>query len=144
MTAHVNLMFGVHSHQPVGNFDGVFRESYETCYRPFLETLARHPGVRAALHYSGSLLEWMEENEPGYIDNIGSMVERGQVEILSGGFYEPIPPIIPREDAIGQLRMMNDYIRRRFGREPRGLWLTERVWEPHLPTSIPIHLKKCR
>lgn len=136
MTAHVNLMFGVHSHQPVGNFDGVFRESYETCYRPFLETLARHPGVRAALHYSGPLLEWMEENEPGYIDKIAGLAERGQVEMLSGGFYEPILPIIPRDDALGQIQMMNDYIHRRFGQHARGLWLAERVWEPHLPSII--------
>jgi alpha-amylase len=136
MTIHVNLMFGIHLHQPVGNFDGVFRQSYETCYRPFLETLARHPGVRAALHYSGPLLEWIEENEPDYLDMIGSLAERGQVEMLSGGFYEPILPIIPRDDALGQIQMMNDYIRRRFGQKARGLWLTERVWEPHLPSII--------
>jgi alpha-amylase len=136
MTAKVNLMFGIHSHQPVGNFEGVFRESYETCYRPFLEVLARHPGVRVALHYSGPLLEWFEANEPDYIDMIASLADRGQVEMLSGGFYEPILPVIPREDAVAQLRMMNDYIERRFGQKPRGLWLTERVWEPHLPSVI--------
>ncbi len=136
MTTHVNFMFGIHSHQPVGNFDGVFRQSYEVCYLPFLQTLARHPAVRAALHYSGPLLEWMEQNEPGYIDMIASLAERGQVEMLSGGFYEPILPIIPRNDALGQIRMMNDYIRRRFGQKARGLWLTERVWEPHLPSII--------
>ncbi|UCD58868.1 MAG: 4-alpha-glucanotransferase, partial [Candidatus Hydrogenedentota bacterium] len=136
MTGHINLMFGIHSHQPVGNFDGVFRQSYETCYRPFLETLACHPAVRIALHYSGPLLEWIEENEPAHIDMIASLGERGQVEMLSGGFYEPILPIIPRDDALGQIQMMNDYIRRRFGQKARGLWLTERVWEPHMPTII--------
>jgi alpha-amylase len=136
MTAKINLMFGIHSHQPVGNFEGVFRKSYETCYRPFLEVLARHPGVRVALHYSGPLLEWIEDNAADYIDTIAELAERGQVEMLSGGFYEPILPVIPREDAVAQLRMMNDYIERRFGQKPRGLWLTERVWEPHLPSII--------
>jgi len=136
MAAQIQLMFGIHSHQPVGNFEHVFARSYETCYKPFLDTLARHPGVRVALHYSGSLLEWIEENEPDYIDMIASLAERGQVEMLSGGFYEPILPVIPRGDAIGQIQMMNDYIRRRFGQEARGLWLTERVWEPHLPSII--------
>ncbi len=136
MSARVNLMFGIHSHQPVGNFDHVFRESFENCYAPFLEVLERHPGVRVALHYSGPLLEWIEDNEAAYIDKIAALAERGQVEMLSGGFYEPILPIIPREDAVSQLCMMNEYIRRRFGQEPRGLWLTERVWEPHLPSII--------
>ncbi len=136
MAAQIQLMFGIHSHQPVGNFEHVFAQSYETCYKPFLDTLARHPGVRVALHFSGPLLEWIEENEPDYIDMIASLAERGQVEMLSGGFYEPILPIIPRDDAIGQIQMMNDYIRRRFGQEARGLWLAERVWEPHLPSII--------
>lgn len=129
-------MFGIHSHQPVGNFDDVFRRAFDTCYSPFLETLARHPGVRVALHYSGCLLEWIEEHRPDYIDRIASLADRGQVEMLSGGFYEPILSVIPRDDAIGQIRMMNDYIRRRFGQQPRGLWLAERVWEPHLPSII--------
>lgn len=129
-------MLGIHSHQPVGNFAHVFRECYDKCYGPFVETLVRHPGVRVALHYSGPLFEWFEKNEPKYIDTIASLVERGQVEMLSGGFYEPILPIIPREDAIGQIEMMNDYIQRRFGQQPSGLWLTERVWEPHLPSLI--------
>jgi alpha-amylase len=136
MATTINLMFGIHSHQPVGNFEGVFRKAYEDCYRPFLETLERHPGVRVALHYSGPLLEWLEQSEPRYIDLIASVAGRGQVEMLSGGFYEPILPVIPRDDAIGQIQMMNDYIRRRFGQQARGLWLTERVWEPHLPSIL--------
>lgn len=136
MKTHINLIFGVHSHQPIGNFDEVFRKSFETCYGPFLETLARHPGVRVALHYSGCLLEWIEDNEPACIDRIASLAASGQVEMLSGGFYEPILPIIPRDDAVGQIQLMNDYIRRRFGQQARGMWLAERVWEPHLPSII--------
>ncbi len=136
MTTHINLIFGVHSHQPIGNFEGVFRKSFEACYSPFLETLARHPGVRVALHYSGCLLEWIEDNEPAYIDKIASLAERGQAEMLSGGFYEPILPIVPRDDAVGQIQLMNEYILRRFGQRANGLWLAERVWEPHLPSII--------
>jgi alpha-amylase len=136
MTNRINLLFGIHCHQPIGNFDDVFRKSFETCYKPFLDILERHPGVRTALHYSGCLLEWIEKNKPVYIDTIASLAERGQVEMLSGGFYEPILPAIPRDDAVGQIRMMNEYIQRRFGQQPRGLWLAERVWEPHLPSII--------
>jgi alpha-amylase len=129
-------MFGIHAHQPVGNFGSVFRKAYEQCYFPFLKTLSAHPGIRASLHFSGCLLEWIEENEPSYIDLIARLVERGQIELLSGGFYEPILPVIPRQDALGQIQMMNDYIRRRFGQKARGLWLAERVWEPHLPSIM--------
>ncbi|MBN1918831.1 MAG: DUF1926 domain-containing protein [Verrucomicrobia bacterium] len=128
----INFLFGIHNHQPVGNFDGVFRQAYEECYAPLLERLERHPSIRCALHHSGPLIEWIESNEPAYIDRLGELVERGQVEIMSGGFYEPILTVIPRDDALGQIAMMNDWVEARFGHRPRGLWCAERIWEPQL------------
>jgi alpha-amylase len=136
MEATVSLMFGIHSHQPIGNFEHVFQKAYNQCYSPFLKTLSAHPGIRASLHFSGCLLEWLEENEPGCIDLLARLAERGQIELLSGGFYEPVLSGIPRIDALGQIEMMNDYIRRRFGQKARGLWLAERVWEPQTPSLI--------
>ena len=69
-------------------------------------------------------------------DLVRELAGRGQLELLSGGFYEPVLSIIPEADRAGQVRMMNDFIRENFGQRPRGLWLTERVWEPHLPKSL--------
>ena len=128
----INFLFGIHNHQPVGNFDGVFRHAFEQCYAPLLQCLKRHPAIRCAMHHSGPLIEWIEANEPGYFDTFGELVERGQVEVMSGGFYEPILTVIPLEDAFGQIRMMNDWVESRFGMKPRGLWCPERIWEPQL------------
>jgi len=134
--SRVKFLFAVHSHQPVGNFDFVFREAYDSCYLPFLECLTKHPTVKANLHYSGVLLEWMKENRPEYLKMLRQMVESGQLEILTGGFYEPILPIIPDGDKLGQIQMLTEFIREEFGYEPVGLWLAERVWEPHLPKPL--------
>ncbi len=128
----VQLVLAVHCHQPVGNFDSVFEQATERCYAPFVEALGRHPGVRMGLHYSGPLLEWLEVNRPGFLDSVGDLVERGQVELLGGGFYEPMLSVLPEHDALGQLDKMNEYLKRRFGTSPQGIWLTERVWEPEL------------
>jgi hypothetical protein len=130
------FLFAVHNHQPVGNFDHVVKDAFKDCYRPLLEGLAGHPGFRFALHFSGPLWEYMEKNERTCWDLVGELSGRGQVELLSGGFYEPILSIIPEEDRVGQVRMMNDFLRENFGQAPRGMWLTERVWEPHLPKSL--------
>ncbi len=132
----INFLFGIHNHQPVGNFDGVFREAFDRCYAPLVERLRRHPVIRCALHHSGPLIEWIEANEPGYFDRLGELVERGQVEIMSGGFYEPILTVIPREDALGQIHMMNEWVEARFGYKPRGLWCAERIWEPQLASLL--------
>ena len=131
-----DLLFAVHCHQPVGNFAHVFRTAFADCYRPLLEGLARHPSFAFALHFSGPLWEYMEKNERGCWDLAGEMVRRGQAELLGGGFYEPVLTLIPEEDRLGQLRMMGDYLGERFGRRPRGAWLTERVWEPQLPRTL--------
>ena len=133
---NITFLFGIHCHQPVGNFDHVFRRAFEDCYRPLIETLGEHPKIRFALHFSGPLIEWLEGNEKGYLDTVGEMVEGGQVEMMGGGFYEPILAVIPRSDAIGQLNMMSDYLEGRFGRRPRGAWLTERIWEPQIASIL--------
>src|SRR5216117_4287168 len=82
--------FGTHNHQPIGNFDHVLVEATERAYRPFLERLDARPEVRLTVHCTGSLLEWLRERSPRTFDLLGSLAARGQVELLTGGFYEPI------------------------------------------------------
>lgn len=132
----INFLFGVHCHQPVGNFDHIFQESFDRCYNPFIDILLKHQGVRCALHFSGPLLEWIEENKKEYFDKITTLIDRNQVELLSGGFYEPIITVIPEKDAVDQIKFMTGYIKDRFKKSPRGMWLAERVWEPTLPSIL--------
>jgi alpha-amylase len=130
------LVLLIHAHQPVGNFDDVIERAYATSYLPFIEVLARHPSIRVGLHYSGPLLEWIERAHPEYFDTLRSLVGSGQIEIVGGGFYEPILISIPREDRREQIERLAAYIEKHFGVRPRGAWLTERVWEPEIPSSL--------
>ncbi|MFZ0639025.1 MAG: alpha-amylase/4-alpha-glucanotransferase domain-containing protein [Candidatus Acidiferrales bacterium] len=131
-----NLVLIVHAHQPVGNFDAVMEHAYEKSYLPFVQVLLRHPFLRLGLHYSGGLLEWIERAHPEYFESIKVMVKRGQVELLGGGYYEPILVVIPKKDAREQIDKLAGYLARHFGRRPRGAWLAERVWEPQLPSVL--------
>jgi alpha-amylase len=131
-----HLVLLIHAHQPVGNFDSVFEEVYQKSYLPFAEKLERHPAVRLGLHYSGCLLEWIEARHPEYFEKLRQLVARKQVEMVGGGYYEPILVSIPPADQTEQLRRMNEYLQRHFGQAPTGGWLTERVWEPQLPSVL--------
>jgi len=131
-----HLVLLIHAHQPVGNFDSVFEEVYQKAYLPFVQHLERHPGVRIGLHYSGCLLEWLEVRHPEYLAQLRQMVDRKQVEMVGGGYYEPILISIPRPDQTEQLKRLSDYLARHFGQAPTGAWLTERVWEPQLPSAL--------
>jgi alpha-amylase len=101
-----------------------------------LEALERHPGVRLSLHYTGPLLEWLTAERPAFLERLGALVARGQVELLGGGLYEPILASLPEQDRIDQLRRMATTIEGITGHRPQGAWLAERVWEPDLPTSL--------
>ena len=126
----------IHSHQPVGNFDHVIEEAYQKAYLPFLEAVQQHPRIRLSLHYSGILLEWLENRHPEYFDQLRLLCDRGQVELLGGGYYEPILPSIPDHDKLFQVRRLADYIQRHWGTAPRGAWVAERVWEPSLARPL--------
>ncbi len=131
--SHVYLALVIHNHQPVGNFPWVFEEAYDKAYEPLLSLLEAHPAVKVSLHYSGPLLDWIVEHRPTFLDRLAQLARRGQVELLSGGYYEPIMPSIPEADRLGQLEKMNRFLADRFGIAPRGAWVAERVWEPDLP-----------
>lgn len=132
----VKLILALHNHQPVGNFDSVLEEAFNQAYKPFFDVLGRHPGVRVSVHFSGILYDWLEERHPAYLDGLAELVRAGRLEILSGGYYEPVLALLPEEDRRGQVNMMRDYVRRRFACDPAGLWLAERVWEPELAGSL--------
>jgi hypothetical protein len=130
------LCFGVHNHQPVGNFEHVLEAAEAQAYRPFLECLRGRPEVRLTTHWTGGLLEWMREHAPQTFDLLSLLVGRGQVELLTGGFYEPILAVLPDHDKVGQIQRLTEFIVSHFGVRPRGMWLAERVWEPHLPPAL--------
>ena len=130
------LVLLIHAHQPVGNFDDVLERAYKDSYLPFIEVLAQHPAIRMGLHYSGPLLEWIERAHPEYFDRLRALVSSGQVEIVGGGFYEPILVTIPPEDRLEQIARLAAYAEKHFKSRPRGAWLAERVWEPQLPSCL--------
>jgi 4-alpha-glucanotransferase len=131
---HLTLL--IHAHQPCGNFEHVLEKAYDSSYLPFIEHLEKHPKVRLGLHYSGPLLTWIEKHRPEYFARLKKLVDAGQVELVGGGFYEPILISIPPEDQHEQITRLAAYLEKHFGRLPSGAWLAERVWEPQLPTAL--------
>ena len=125
-----------HFHQPVDNFNSVFEDVYKKAYSPLIENIFKYPEIKFTLHFSGNLLEWLLDKKPDFIKMMKIMAKRGQIEIIGGGYYEPIFAIIPNRDKIAQINMLSDLITKEFGLEVRGAWLSERVWEPNYPSFL--------
>jgi len=132
----VQFIFGIHNHQPYGNLGFVFEEAYNKSYRPFLEVLERHSHIKMSVHFTGPLLEWIGNHDPDYFPRWRRLVGEGRVEVLGGAMYEPILTSIPAADQEGQILHQTEETIRLFGVEPRGMWLAERVWEPHLASVL--------
>jgi alpha-amylase len=130
------FLFGVHDHQPAENFEDVIKDAVARAYHPFLQSVLDVPGVPVTVHCSGALLGFLREAAPGTFDLLGTLVAQGRVELLTGGFHEPILSMLPDWDKVGQIQALTDFLRSSFGVRPRGMWLAERVWEPHLPRVL--------
>ena len=128
----VKFAIALHFHQPTGNFEDVFDKACRLCYKPFFELLSKYPKIKISVHISGSLFDYLDKAEPDLVKSIKKMVRRGQVEMIGGGYYEPILPAIPERDAAGQIKMMSEYLRKEFGVKAAGAWIPERVWEGRL------------
>ena len=138
MTEALRFVFGVHIHQPVGNFDHVFEQHVREAYRPLLERLSARGFTPVTLHMSGPLLEWLETRDRPFLDLVGRMAADRKLELLLSGYDEPILAALPRADRVEQIGWMREAVHRLFGREAEsgGLWLTERIWEPDLAADL--------
>ncbi|MCL2558335.1 MAG: alpha-amylase, partial [Treponema sp.] len=132
----LSLILGSHAHVSYGADAEEFERVYANLLRPFIAGLYKRPRIKAALHYSGVLLHWVERAHNELFMLIEDMVTRRQVEMLGGGFYEPALPIIPQQDKIGQIEHLTTYLRKQFGKRPQGCWVPEYAWEQGLVSPL--------
>lgn len=125
-------MLGAHAHLARAMRDEDFEHLYKTQVKPFVATLYKYPKIPASLHYSGVLLAWIEKAHPEFCMLLEDLVSRKQIELLGGGFYEPLLPLVPLQDKIGQIELLTTHLRRRFGKRPQGCLVPAQAWEQNL------------
>ncbi|MFA7083210.1 MAG: alpha-amylase/4-alpha-glucanotransferase domain-containing protein [Arcobacteraceae bacterium] len=131
-----NLLFGIHCHQPIDNFDSVVYEIIEKSYEPFFTILKQYPTFKCSVHFSGWLLEFIKKNRPSLFALIQELSP--QLEFFTGGYYEPILASIPSCDRIAQINKLTNFIKKNFNQTPKGLWLTERIWDDSIIDDLHI------
>jgi hypothetical protein len=132
----VAFLFCVHNHQPVGNFLHILEDAFEKAYLPFIEVLKKYPFMKISIHYTGILWDFFRDHHPEFLETLRELVKKGQLEMMTGGYYEPILAVIPDQDKVGQIKRLTKTIQQEMEVTPHGMWLAERVWEPHLPKYL--------
>ncbi|QDV23148.1 alpha-amylase/4-alpha-glucanotransferase domain-containing protein [Aureliella helgolandensis] len=136
MSHPIRLCLVLHNHQPIGNFGDVIEQAYQDSYLPFLDVLEEYDSLQISLHTSGPLMLWLAEHHPEYVQRLRSLVAAKRIEILGGPFYEPILPMLPGRDRVGQIVNYGSYLSETFSTTVQGMWMPERVWESALTADI--------
>ncbi|MGH9519960.1 MAG: 4-alpha-glucanotransferase, partial [Terriglobales bacterium] len=108
----LGLALVLHAHQPVGNFDAVIEQAYQSSYLPFLEAAAARPWLKLNLHISGILLGWLAQQHPEYLIRLRALRAAGRLEMLGGGYYEPILAVIPPAHQRAQIERLSAALQR--------------------------------
>ncbi|MCL2833656.1 MAG: DUF1925 domain-containing protein [Treponema sp.] len=136
MSGKISLILGVHNHLPNGTGEEEFEALYNSRIRPLVSALYQFPRINVMFHYSGVLLYWIERRHPELFVLIEDLLSRKQAELLGGGFYEPMMPLLPVADRIGQIEMLTTYLRRQFGKRPSGCLIPSQGWEQGLVVPL--------
>ena len=137
----VSLLFGVHAHQPAGNFPEVLDEAHAAATARSSHTVHRYPEFRFAVHFSGWLLEYLLEHYPEDMALLREMVARAARSSCSAAAtWNRCWRRFPRATASASSTRCRDRLEQAFGQRPHGAWLTERVWEA---TVVPV-AGRCR
>lgn len=130
------VVIGMYNNLPYSASNALYEQEYQGAWRPFLSGLYKFPSIKSIIHFSGTIFSWLEKNHPEYMYLLTEMVRKGQIELLGGGFYNPLAPLISTQDMTGQVEALSAFIRKTFGKRPSGAWLYEYAWTPSLPAVL--------
>lgn len=132
----IHLILGSYNSQALDLLDTDRDALYEYSYKPFLKLLYNYEDIPFTMYYSGLLIEWLEKHHSEFVDVLTEMVKRRQVELIGGAYFEPMLPMIPKQDRIGQIERLTTHIRKCFGRRPRGAWIPESIWDQRIAANL--------
>ncbi len=130
MVQSIGLVLCFHHTQPPGTSGGEVRRAFERAYLPLLELLAEHTAIKVSMHWSGPMLEWLENHGGSHLDQMLALVRSGQVEVVGGLHGSGILPALPERDVVGQVQLMKRWWKDHGDPRIRGAWLPQHAWDP--------------
>jgi alpha-amylase/alpha-mannosidase (GH57 family) len=121
----------LHLYQPANADAHSIKEATELSYLRLIKALEENPEIKFTLNITGSLIvRWDEMGYENLLKRINSLRERGQIELTGTAAYHPLLPLIPKEEAIRQIKENEKILRKYFGEnfKPRGFFLPEMAY----------------
>ena len=92
--------------------------------------------MKMSFSFSGKQLTYYAQKHPEVIKLLSELTGRHQVEVLGGGYYYPVFPLLFPVDRSGQIEKLTAELRETIGKRPRGMSLFESIWDPSLVTTL--------
>jgi hypothetical protein len=131
----VCVCFGLEA-LPAGMTPPDIEQDYLDVYKPAVQFLYSHPSFCMEFSFTGPQLRFYRKNHPEFIEILEQLINRKQIEVLGGGFYNPVFPLLYPMDRSGQIEMLSAEIRQSVGKRPRGLCVCAGSWDSSLVTSF--------
>lgn len=127
--SHIHICYSLKSSR-LGPFQKeIFEKDYLTVYKPIAKFLYAHPNFFMTFAFNGVQIEFLKKKYPEFIELLKELVQRKQIELLGGGYYDPAFPLLFPMDRTGQIELLTSSIRALIGKRPRGVNICASIWD---------------
>ena len=132
----LNICFYVTANASILSRSADFEEKYQSIYRHIVSFLYEQQKNKLAVSFTGPLVSWIDREHSEYTQLLSKLASRKQAEVLGGGYYNPIFPLLLPQDKVGQIELMTSEVRRSVGKRPRGMPLFYSIWDNSLVSTL--------
>jgi len=129
----------LHIYQPPTQTEAIVRKVTDESYRTLVRVLKEAPGGKITLNISAVLTEQLARyGLDDVIRGLRELAERGQIEFTGSAMYHPILPLIPKDEAIRQVKLNNDVNQHYFGEiyKPTGFFPPEMCYSYEVAQTV--------
>ena len=133
----MNSIYVCFNFRSVSVCDGTTEEYdrlYLNVYKPLARFLYSHPEF--SFSFTGPQLVYYKKKRNEFLTILKELVERDQVEILGGGYYAPVLPLLFHVDRNTQIDMLSTEIRQTVGKRPRGITMFADIWDSSMVNNL--------
>ncbi|MBP3710582.1 MAG: DUF1926 domain-containing protein [Treponema sp.] len=111
-------------------------KDYQEVYKHAAKFLYSHPDFCISFSFTGTQLQFFRKKHPEFLEMLQQLVSRKQVEVLGGGFYNPVFPLLYSKDRTDQIELLSTEIRQSIGKRSYGMTLCADGWDASLVASF--------